>query len=125
MDCVRECVGGGLKLTESQRPRTTTTFDIKSKPLYTQIFPIDAFDRFLFAIELPSAIQEGRAGRALNREGQHHAHRDQIIFGLFAARHELRVKIGGDVFVQDLALAHGFFLLLYRRILFSVYGGCE
>ena len=47
------------------------------------------------------------------RKGKHHPHGDQVILGLFAARDELRIEVGGDVFVQDLAFTHGDFMEKY------------
>ena len=89
----------GLKLTECHWPRTATAFDIKSIALNSQILPIYALYRLLFTIELAPSIEKCRTRRTLYRKGEHHAHGDQIILGLFAARDKLRVEVGGDVFV--------------------------
>lgn len=96
----------GNALTECHWPRTTTTLDIKSIALNSQIFPINTLHRLLLTIKLSSSIEECRAGRTLYREGKHHAHSDQIIFGLLAFGDKLRVEVGGDVFVQDLTFTH-------------------
>ena len=64
-----------------------------------------ALDRLLLGVELSAPIHEGRARRALNREGQHHPHRYEIIISLLLAPgHQLRIEIRRDVLVEDLAL---------------------
>ena len=94
------------KLTKRDRPRTSTTLDIKPKLLNPQIFPINPLHSLLLTVKLPPPIKKGGTGGTLDGEGKHHTNGDQVIFGLFGARDELRIEVGGDVFVEDFAFTH-------------------
>jgi hypothetical protein len=75
--------------------------------LDAEILAVDSLHGLLFGIELAAAIEEGGAGGTLDGEGKHHANGDETVDGLFAAGDKLRVEVGGDVFVEDLAFSHG------------------
>mmetsp|Transcript_12988 Transcript_12988/g.26027 ORF Transcript_12988/g.26027 Transcript_12988/m.26027 type:complete len:370 (+) Transcript_12988:562-1671(+) len=88
-------------------PRALAALDVKAKALNAKIFPVDAPDGLFFGVEFATAVEEGGAGRALDGEGEHHADGDEVIFGFFGAGDELRVEVGGDIFVEDFAFSHG------------------
>jgi len=67
---------------------------------------MDPLHGLLLTIKLPPAIKKGAASGTLDGEGKHHANGDQVIFGLFGAGDELRIEVGGDVFVEDFAFSH-------------------
>ena len=60
-------------------------------------------------LNLRPLYKKGVAGAALHREGQHHADVHGAIFGgeLFALWDQRRIKVGGDVLVEDFAFSHG------------------